>query len=131
MGPSKGYWRRFVLPKIDLETGRSEYRGALPTVLASFGVMNSAAGKLPPEGDGVKPKGKGRKGKGGKNPKSTTTAGVPEVVRLYPTGKRLLKPERNLAMAHAPRMGKMSSVGTGMRIADAHEGKRVIGNMIQ
>ena len=27
MESSKGYWRRFVLPKIDLEAGRAEYRG--------------------------------------------------------------------------------------------------------
>ena len=27
MESGKGYWRRYVLPKIDLETGRAEYRG--------------------------------------------------------------------------------------------------------
>ena len=42
MGSSKDYWRRFVLPKIDLETGRAEYRGALPKALASFGVSGDA-----------------------------------------------------------------------------------------
>ena len=111
MESSRGYWRRYVLPKIDLETGRAEYRGALPKVLASFGVANGVVWEPPPEGDGVKPKGKGRKGKGGKTPVSTTITGADDVkplgqVRLYPAGKRLLKPERNLAMAHAPRSGE-------------------------
>ena len=79
MGSSRGYQRRYVLPKIDLETGRAEYRGALPKALASFGVANGVLWKPPTEGDGVKPKGKGRKGEGGKNPASTTTTGAAEV----------------------------------------------------
>ena len=36
----KGYLGRYVLPKIDLETGRVEYQGALPKVLASFRLQN-------------------------------------------------------------------------------------------
>ena len=37
---------------------------------------------------------------------NTVTAGAQDVTRLYLAGKRLLKPERNLPMAHAPRAGK-------------------------
>ena len=40
MESGKGYWRRYVLPKIDLETARAEYRGALPKLSASFGLQN-------------------------------------------------------------------------------------------
>lgn len=36
----KGYRRRYVLPKIDLETGRAEYRGSLPEALASCVFQN-------------------------------------------------------------------------------------------
>ena len=36
----------------------------------------------------------------------TETAGAQDVARLYPDGKRLLKPGRNPSMAHAPRAGK-------------------------
>ena len=108
MESSKGYWGRYVLPKTDLETGRAEYRGALPKVLASFGAMAGMTTKPPDDTDFGKPKVKGRKcrGKGGKPNANTLTSGGTEVTRLYPAGKRLLKPERNLAMAHAPRCGK-------------------------
>ena len=58
------YWRRYVLPKIDLETGRAEYRGALPKVLASFGVLGGVHTKIPDGTESVKPKGKGKKGRG-------------------------------------------------------------------
>ena len=90
--------------------GRAEYCGALPKALASFGAAYGAAWRPPAEGDGVKPKGGGREGKGGKNPSSSTATGAVEVkppgqVRLYPGRKRLLKPGRNLAMAHAPMRG--------------------------
>ena len=37
---------------------------------------------------------------------NAVTAGAQDVTRLYPAGKRLLKPERNLSTAHAPRDGK-------------------------
>ena len=37
---------------------------------------------------------------------NTLTDGAQDVTRLYPDGKRFLKPERNLSMAHAPRAGK-------------------------
>ena len=48
-----GYWHRFVLPKIDLVSGRADYVGAFPEVLASFGastVFRKAIGDqtLPP-----------------------------------------------------------------------------------
>lgn len=97
-----------MLPKIDLETGRAEYRGSLPKVLASFGVMAGVNPKIPNGAETARPKGKGKKcrGKGGKANADTLTAGGTEVARLYPAGKRLLKHERNLAMAHAPRCGK-------------------------
>ena len=58
MESSRGYWRRYVLPKIDLETGRAEYHGALPKVLASFGLPNGGVWKPPSGNDGTKPKGK-------------------------------------------------------------------------
>ena len=106
MESSKGYWRRYVIPEIDLETGRSEYRGALPKVLASFGVTAGANAKAQPEGEGVKPKGKGREGEGGKGAGRNLTTGGTDVARLYPAGERLLKPERNLEMARAPRRGE-------------------------
>ena len=52
MESSTGYWRRFVLPKVDLVTGRSEYRGALPKVLPPVGVPGGTtkvpAGHVPP-----------------------------------------------------------------------------------
>ena len=62
MDSSKGYWRRYVLPKIDLETGRAEYRGALPEVLASFGVAAAGGTKPTNEVGAPKPKGKGKRG---------------------------------------------------------------------
>ena len=37
---------------------------------------------------------------------NTVTAGAHDVTRLYPAGKRLLKPGRNFPTAHAPRVGK-------------------------
>ena len=40
MVSGKRYWRRYVLPKIDLESGRAEYRGSLPEASASFGLRN-------------------------------------------------------------------------------------------
>ena len=109
MESSRGYWRRFALPKIDLETGRAEYRVALPEVLASFGVgpggvkPGAEAGKILDTGKGRKTR--RQKGKGEKEVANTTT-GAQEGGMLYHAGKRLLKPERNLAMAHAPRSGK-------------------------
>ena len=99
---------RYVLPKIDSETGRSEYRGEMPEVLASFGAVAGGSAKIPADVATAKTMGKGKKGrgKGGKPKANTLTAGGTVVARLYPAGKRLLKPERNLAMAHAPRCGK-------------------------
>lgn len=97
-------------PKIDLEKGRSEYRGALPKVLASFGIAPSdVKHTVDVEQEAGQEKGrhgKKKKGEGGKGSSNTTTAGAQEVGRLYASGKRLPKPERNLAMAHAPRSGK-------------------------
>ena len=108
MESSKGYWGRYVLQKIDLGTGRAEYRVALPKVLASFVVMDGANTKIPTDTEFSKPKGTGEKGRGtgGKPNAHTLTAGGTEVTRLYPAGERLPKPERNLAMAQAPRCGK-------------------------
>ena len=64
--------------------------------------------KAPADAEFAKPKGKGEKGsgKGGKPNSNTLTAGGAEIARLRPADKRLLKPERNLAMANAPRCGK-------------------------
>ena len=59
MGSSRGYWRIFVLPKIDLETGSDEYRGALPKVPASPGV---GAGGIKPSVEVEKETGKGKGG---------------------------------------------------------------------
>ena len=92
MESSRGYWRRFALPKIDLETGRAEYRGASPKVLASFGIA-SVIGKGDKAANGVddpKPKGKGQRGRGRgeKAAGSTVTEGVLDAPRLYPAGKR-------------------------------------------
>ena len=47
-----------------------------------------------------------RVGKSAAITQNTVTAGDQDVTRLYPAGKRLLKPERKLSMAHAPRPGK-------------------------
>ena len=41
----KGYWRRYVLPRIDLATGKAEYRVALLMALASFVVATAAENK--------------------------------------------------------------------------------------
>ena len=54
-----------------------------------------------------------------KQAKNTRTAGAQEIPRLYPAGGRLSKPGRNLATAHAPRVGTGSSVGTGIPMVDA------------
>ena len=110
MESSKGYCGRFVLPKIDLGAGRAEYLGALPNVLASFGIA-AVSGKGDKTANGVddpKPKGNGKRGKGrgGRAEGITFMAGVLDAPRLYPSGKRLLKPERSLAMAHARRVGQ-------------------------
>ena len=105
MESGKGYWIRYVLPKIDLDTGRAEYRGALPKVLASFGLLH----RPPRNGDDAeavpKVEGKGKKvrlEKGAVLAQNTVTAGAQDMTRLYPAGKRLLKPESNLYMAHEP-----------------------------
>ena len=103
--PSKGYWRMCVLPKIDFETGRAEYRGALPKALASFGV--SARPVKSGRDLEVIPKGRfEEKYKQEGKKRNTLTAGAQDETMLYPTGKRLLKTERNLPMAQAPRMGE-------------------------
>ena len=62
---SKGYRRRYVFPRIDLETGRAEYRGAIPKSLASSGVTSGARGGQPSrwrssETEGIMSKGEGR-----------------------------------------------------------------------
>ena len=105
MESGKGYWRRYVLPKIDLETGRAECRGSMPNVLASFGLGDQPQ-KLGVDAEAA-PKIKGKpKQKTNLRRSNTVAAGAQVVTRLYPAGKRLLKPERNLSMAHAPRSGK-------------------------
>ena len=109
MESGKGYWRRYVIPKIDLGTGWAEYRGALRKVLAPFGALH------PPPKNGADavaaPKVKGnakmiRLGMGAGLAQNTLKAGPQDATRLYPSGKRQLKPGRNLSMAHAPRAGK-------------------------
>lgn len=131
MESSKCYWGRFVFPKIDLETGRAVSCGALRKVLASFGITapNPKADKVTNEVDDPRPKGKGKRDKGGKGLKlvgAAVTAGLLDAPRLYPAGKRLLKPERNLAMAHAPRSGKDVFCWAGIRMADVVEPVPVI-----
>ena len=94
---------------IDLETGRAEYRGSLPKVLASFGAGSiGAKPSVGEEKDAPKPKGEGTKGKRKKERfgSDTTADGNPGCTRLHPAGKRMLKHKRNLAMARAPRSGE-------------------------
>ena len=115
MEPMKGYWRRYVLPKIDLETGRSEYRGSLPKAIASFGFPDAQTKPPPDVGETPNPKGKASgKGKRG----NTLTAGTQEMPMIYASGKRLMKPEGDLDMAHAPREGKEMF----RRVWDSHGG---------
>ena len=105
MESSKDYWRLFALPEIDMVIIRSDYRGALPKVLASFGSL----GNTPevPVGQSPRPNPKGNANrKHRKKAPSPTAGGSSTVVRLCPCGERLLKPGRNLAMAHATRTRK-------------------------
>ena len=44
---SKGYWGMCVSPKIDLETGRAEYRLALHMALDSLGITSVRAAESP------------------------------------------------------------------------------------
>ena len=96
-----------MLSEIGLETGRSEYRGASPKALSSFGLsaqtMNSGGDTDAIPNEKARSKG-GQSGQGG-----TLTSGAQAVTGLYPAGKRLLKPERNLHMAHEPPGGKVVS----------------------
>ena len=59
MESSNGYWGRYVLPQTDLEAGISEYRVALPKVIASFGVMDGVNTKVPADAEFATPKGNG------------------------------------------------------------------------
>ena len=124
-----GVLKKIRIAKIDLETGRVEYRGSLPKVLASFGIQNQPKKigidmEAAPEING-RPKQKTKLRKS-----NTVTAGAQDVTRLYPAGKRLLKPERNLSLAHAPRDGGMYYSGAGIATADASEGESAIGTTI-
>ena len=106
----KDYWRLYVLLKIDLGKWRAGHRGALPNAIASFGRLHpppkiGADAEAEPKVKG-KAKTKGRLRKGAGLAQNAVTDGSHDVTRLYPAGKRLLKPERNLSMAHAPRDGK-------------------------
>ena len=99
------YWRRYVLPNIGLCAGRAEYLGSLQKLMASFGLSPTPV--KPPTDLEANPNGiaeaksKLKVGKG-----NTLTAGAQDAARLYPAGKRLLKPERNISMANASRAGK-------------------------
>ena len=79
-------------------------------MLASFGLLNR------PQKNGTdveavpKVKGGAKRhptlGKKAWLAQNTVTAGAQDVASMYHAGNRLLKPERNLSMAHAPRVGK-------------------------
>ena len=88
----KGYWRGYVLPKTNLGAGRGEYRGSLPMALASFG-MQSQPQEIGVDAEAV-PKIKGAPKKKLKLRNiNKGAAGAQDVARLFPAGKRLLKPE--------------------------------------
>ena len=58
------------------------------------------------------------------------TAGAQDVTRLYPAGKRLLKPERGTYPWHMlHELDRRYSVGIGIVTADAEEETSAIGNM--
>ena len=90
----------FALPEIDLETGRAEYRWALPKVIDSFGVDASAGNRPTTEVETPNTKGKMRNGRPIRKPETRRHHVAHGPLRLYPVGKRLLKPERHLAMRY-------------------------------
>ena len=105
MESSKGYCRRHALPKIDIETGRAEYIGEFPEALASFGVATNGSNVA--DAQAIPPNHTGKSQKSPRKQAETLKAGEPTLVtRPYPFGKRLLKPARNLAAAHAPTKGR-------------------------
>ena len=125
MESSKGYWRRFVLPKIDTETGTSEYRGSLHKELASIGVSENAP-KIP--GDpAIPPNPKGKAKRRQMKKVSTVTAGnATTAARLYPSRKRLLKPCYNDGRSNA---GRRSAVGAPqLRFIPRYHGVIILDN---
>ena len=110
--------------RIDLGKGRSEYRGPLPKALASCGGMTSAP-KAPGEQLTIsKPRGMGWE-KGGSRLRLLLHGvggwGGGTSDPLLSSGKRLLKTERDLAMAHGPRNGQGVSVGIGISMGDVRK----------
>ena len=102
METSKGYWRRYVLPKIDLETGRVEYIGSLPNVVASFGASDADSKS---QGDQVavhnqKAKGGNGKYRGHHHSRRTRRRAT------KPNWQTIAETERSSSMAHAPGSGK-------------------------
>ena len=104
----------FPLPKIDLGTGRAEYRSGLRKAIDSFGVAAAAGHKPTTEVETPDPKGKeDGGGRADKQATNSLTAAGQEPARLRPAGNRWLKPERDLPMAHAPGEGINLLLGLG------------------